>query len=286
MNGKDGGHHDALVREVRRIKRGRWLQPDVLLDDLGEDARGWLSDRLDEVLAALTPWSEGDSLPTALGLRVTRSMHEAEQAWREACGPDGPTASGATLRAFGRASEAAKAGAAGSEKNRRSVERFAAVVGRKVQGRFDELAVVLASGEVVASRSTDRLSILVARHLEWTIAFGDAPSPFGPLIAVWMRGAWPAVLPGDEVLVYVPVEQDGRVVPWLEGDPVEAEAEHPALVRHGPRRRPIAAETSDAPPVWWQLGISFPPAFEVRATPSFRGRIAAVGPAPRGDRRR
>ncbi len=284
MSGKHHGHSDALASEIERIERGRWLQPDVQMDDLGDHARGWLSDRLDEVLAALTPWSEGDPLPTALGLRVTRSMHEAERVWREAWGPDASAAPGAALRAFGRASGAI---APGRGKARRPVEQLAADVARTVRLRIDALSVRVGSGDVIASRFTEMLSALVTRHLDWTLTFGDeAPSPFGPLLAVWLRGAWPVVLPDDEVIVYVPIEQDGKVVPWVEGDPVEAQAEHPALVRHGPRRRPVAAGTSEALPAWWELGISFPLVFELRATPSFRGRIAAVGPGPRGDRTR
>ncbi len=123
---------------------------------------------------------------------------------------------------------------------------------------------------------------MFSRHLGWLLAFDDArPSPFGPLLEVWLRGAWPIVLAGDEVLVYVPVEQNGRVAPWMDGDPLNLEAEDPFLVRHGPRRRPVAAEQSTALPAWWQLGLSLPPAYEVEdRRAEIDGDIAWVGPYP------
>jgi hypothetical protein len=79
-----GAHETLIEREVDRLARGHWLRPDAALDALTDDARAWLGDRLDELLAVLAPWAGGDALPTALALRVTRSMHEAERIWRDA----------------------------------------------------------------------------------------------------------------------------------------------------------------------------------------------------------
>jgi len=101
------------------------------------------------------------------------------------------------------------------------------------------------------------------------------------LLAVWMRGAWPMLLPGGSVLVFVPTEHDGQVVPWIEGDPVDADAEAASLVRHGPRRRPIAAERSGRLPTWWQLGLSVPLVYAPRESRvEVAGSIGGVSDAP------
>lgn len=288
MNPTRFGPREALVRrELDRIGQGRWLQPDALLDDLGGEGRAWLSDRLDELLAALTPWCGDDALPDALSLRVTRSMHEAERSWREAWEQDDAASSpGAALRAFTRAGKDLDRGLSPHARaTQYALERYTREASRRAQARLDALSVRLTEGgDFTLALADFRLDALVARHLEWTLSADEAtPSPFGPLLEVWLRGALPMVLPGDVVMVYVPVEHEGRVVPWLEGDPVEADR-NPSLVRHGPRRRPVAAASSAPMQAWWNLGISFPLTFEVKRFEMVTlGARAPLGVTPRVD---
>ncbi len=268
MSSVDLGHREAVIRrELERLGRGRWLEPDASLESLDEPARAWLSDRLDELLAALTPWSEGDELPSVLALRTTRSMHEAERTWHEAWERIRVASPGAILRAFERANAAlSTALSTRARSKRRAMEEFAMSTVGRVRARLDTLAVRLREGATFVPALVDeKLGALVTRHLEWVLVHGDArPSPFGPLLAIWLRGAWPVLLPGDEAVIYVPIEHEGSVVPWIEGDPLNRRSENPLIERHGPLRRPVGAEFTTAAPTWWELGLSFPLTFEVK----------------------
>lgn len=268
MSSKHLGEHEAVfVRELQRISAGRWLQPDASLAALDDDARVWIADRLDELLAALTPWSADDPLPSSLGVETTRSMHEAERRWRAAWERDEAVTQGASLRAFERAVASMPSFASGRmRKRRRAVEELARRATEAANQRLDDLSVELEEGSSVVPTCGGRtLTTLVTRHFEWIVTHGDAaPSPFGPLLEVWLRGAWPVMLPGDAVVIYVPIEHEGRVLSWVEGDPINYAPERASLAKHGPRRRPVAAERRTKLPTWWELGVSQPIVFDVR----------------------
>ncbi len=278
-----GAREAPIQRELDRLRRARWLRPDAELESLDDDARTWLSDRFDELLAALTPWAGDRALPSTIPLRVTRSMHEAERLWREAW--ERPGSPGAVLSAIGCANGAlTRALAERSPKKQRAVNAYASNVSVSA---LSHLSVYFKEQRVASEPADARLGAMVTRHLEWTLAFDDAtPSPDGPLLAIAMRGAWPLLLPGDEALVYVPVEHEGRPAPWLEGDPIDPQAEIPELVRHGPRHRPVAVEECTALPAWWQLALPIPITFTVeRYTVEIAGGVSNVGfdpPDPEG----
>lgn len=286
MSNVFGEHERCLRRELSRFHEAHWLAPDASLAALDEDAMVWMRDRLDEVLAAITPWGD-DALPSALTLHVTRSMHDAERRWRAAWEDLSAAKTSATLRAFDRALASLPPFDAGrGRKRRRAVDELARRATVPIFERLDALSVRLGEGSaVVPSVGANGVTALVTWHLEWVITYGDAkPSPCGPLLALLGRGAWPALLPGDAAVVYVPVEHDGRILPWIEGDPINYAPERPSLAKHGPRRRPHPAEESTRLPTWWERGLSHPLTFDLRRYEILgAGALGDVGDDPVDD---
>lgn len=280
-----GENEQCLRRELARFNEARWLAPDAAFAALDEEATVWIRDRLDELLAALTPWG-GDALPSAMTLHTTRSMHEAERRWRSAWEASSDDES-PTLRAFDRAIATLPPSDVGrARRRRRAIEELVRRAVEPALERLDTLSVRLEEGSsLVPQVSTRGLTELVTRHLEWVIAWGDArPSPFAPLLAIWRRGAWPVLLPGDAAVVYMPVEHDGRVLPWIEGDPINYAPERPSLAKHGPRRRTHPAEARTQLPTWWERGVSQPPTFDLRLYEvAIAGAMFDVGDAPVDD---
>lgn len=273
-----------MHRELARLAGIRWLFPDAAMAALADDARTWLHERFDELLAVLTPWAEGAPLPDALALSATRSMHEAERCWHDAW-RGGDEGTSPVLRALVRAE--ASIGQTHSKRLRHAVAATHVELARRVPdpdarwrslttscGAFEQLR-----GDPPVTPGTR----LLRRHLAWMAVHGDArPSPFAPLLAVWQRGAWPILLPGAAALVYVPAERDHALQPWVDGDP-EALAEPEAPSRHGPRRRPNPAVRRFEVPAWWELGVSIAPAFvrvELRDMEITAGAAVPVGAYP------
>lgn len=271
---------NPLVRgEMERLSRGRWLQPDATVEALGADTLTWLGDRFDELLAALAPWSDGEPLPTSLALRTTRSMHEAERIWRESWEQTDEAAAGATLGAVGRMTAAFPgpndpAGAL--------LRRVLTMLAKDAVRPMSERLRVASTSDrpvstVVPVDVEKRVVAQVVFDLEWVLVRGT-PSPLRALLDVWMSGMWPMLLPGDVALIYVPIEHEGQLVPWLEGDPLHTLGGAPGLARRGPLRGPVPAERSTAPAAWWHLGISLPPSFVTLEGSSVRGSFLRVMP--------
>ena len=91
----------------------------------------------------------------------------------------------------------------------------------------------------------------------------------------------PALLPDDGAVVYVPIEHDGAVITWIDGDPINPNPERASLAKHGPRRQPVASEERTRLPTWWELGVSQPLVFDLHRNEVLRmGRVAVVRDDP------
>jgi hypothetical protein len=55
-------------------------------------------------------------------------------------------------------------------------------------------------------------------ELAWQARDDDEPSPWGPLLDIWLEGAWPVWLPHGEVLVYVPLRREEEIA-WVPDSP-------------------------------------------------------------------
>ncbi|MFO0603414.1 MAG: hypothetical protein U0324_09585 [Polyangiales bacterium] len=269
----------AYHAERARLAACRWLEPDASFEAMGDDARGWLDDRVEELRAALLPYVDTPEALDGLTARVERSAGAAVEAWA-ASWARGDVAPSALATALARAEAEVRAALHGRDPAPTwtyfgfgAASRTHGAVWRAMLDRHRRAE----GGPGRILDETHPAQLACASHLRWLFAFGEVPSrrsPWAPLVALFERGAWPVALGDGSLLVYVPVLREGTVVP---------SPESPEVLLLPPRRPRPAPPTSVAPTLaaLEAAGVAVPPmAPDVFEPAGLRGRIAAVGPRP------
>jgi len=271
--------HRAYHAERERLAGCRWLEPDASFEAMGDDARRWLEDRVEELRAALLPYVDAPDALDGLTARVERSADAAVQAWTSSWARD-DVAPSALATALTRAEAEVRTSLNG--RNPAPIWTYFEL-GASSRKKGAAWRVMLDRHRRAEGKATLLLDerhpaqLACASHLRWLFAFGEVPSrrsPWAPLVALFERGAWPVALGDGSLLVYVPVLREGGVVPSPESPEV-------LLL---PPRRPRPAPSAAVAPTLAALeaaGVAVPPmAPEMSEPTGLRGRIAAVGFRP------
>ncbi|MCC7542884.1 MAG: hypothetical protein IT379_42100 [Deltaproteobacteria bacterium] len=177
---------DPIAREIERIRRIRWLDPDLELHELEPAAMDWLDLTAKEharLVARHLP-STSRLCPRVV---VTRGMEETCERFDEACLFE------TTVETLERLVE--QRGATGALRT----EVESAV--RESQQRSQPWARTL---EPLWTTARPGLATALA-HVGWVAREGTTDSPWSALMSCWERGAYPLALPEGGLLVYVPV---------------------------------------------------------------------------------
>lgn len=236
----------AMRALTERLNAARWLSPDAGLDLLPGAEREWLDARHEEFRASLATLAAPFEVTGSM--EVLRSAPDVAARWSAqwsdavADAPNPPL-----LAALGAAegSGAAVKITAVPAKLRSAVEAALADAVRRWGGALGPQQAL----QISAMR-------VVERQWAWVQRAGAEASPWAALLEVWMRGAWPVVLPDGGWLVFVPVWQDGRGV----ADPSHAVA---PLTMVG-RELPLHLATLES------LGLGPPPRIVVLQGPVIR----------------
>ena len=215
----------ASYNERVRLAALRWLRPDAALDALAPEALTWIDAQLDAFCAALQVFSPGGEPVPPLTLTVERSVRRVTDRWAAAWAAPALHPVVALL-------------AAAEEETARELTRLCArsdllrlhweirealsALGRAPSPWAEVMRQLEARARQERRPEAPRwpanepaAALAAAQHLRWIAAFGDdatTPSPWGPLVAIFERGAWPLLLPDGAALVYVPVVRGGRLV--------------------------------------------------------------------------
>ncbi len=199
---------DALLDRFRLV---RWLEPDPELGVVSPEARRWLEDRADELLASLEPYVYAHLAPSTLSVEVERDGAAAfsrwTDAWAEALTAD-PFGPGSELvTALGRAAVKGLP-ASGFGLSRDDLHTQLSNWGRDALRRSSTWRRAIPLNERPPGETALR------RHVGWVIENPEQPparSPWSPLLAMWERGAWPLLLPGATLLVWIPATRGGAI---------------------------------------------------------------------------
>ncbi len=190
----------------------RWLSPDAELDRLTDDARLFIHSIADE-LAGIWQQHAKQELPV-LAPYITRSASDAVARWTRSCAApsvDRFRSHTATVDPWSAAHQSVLT-------RRLAVERDAPPLLDAIH-RFR--ALIEGASLPVPEPWKPAWSLLlpgfftVYRHwysgAKMPATYG-APSPWGPLVALWTRGVWPVLCPNGELIVWVPTRRDGAIV--------------------------------------------------------------------------
>jgi hypothetical protein len=220
-------HHERV-----RLTAIRWLRPDAALDALAAEALAWLDAQLDALCAALHLFSPGGQSVPPLTLAVERSVRVVGDRWAAAwAAPERhpivallATAEEETAREL-----TLRCTRSDLLNLHWEIRSALSVLGRAPSPWAEVMRQLEASARREHRSEAPRwpanepaAALAAAQHLRWILAFGDdatTPSPWGPLLAIFERGAWPMLLPDGTALVYVPLVSAGRLVAEPEGDP-------------------------------------------------------------------
>ncbi len=281
-----GPNHDHFRDALSRLSRCRWMRPDAELESLTPAALTWLAERVDELHAALLPFTPTPDALSALSLSTERSARAAFERCNSTWETHAPSPVIEALYEAVRHVDQTL-GRTLSTDERRALDREISEALGATCGAPSPWAEEIARherssvkrGRPVVPRGPGQHhpgAAVAEKQLLWNVAFGDdarAPSPWAPFAAMFERGAWPMLLPDATVLVYVPVLHGGRLVP---------EPAKPLKNSVFPKREPRRAPTPRTIPPIEKLGVSTPPGHLEYGFATMRmGRIAAVRPTPR-----
>jgi NAD-dependent deacetylase len=221
---RHGAHPDAVRALFARICAGRLLRPDADLSAPSAEGLAWLHARVHALCGSLG-LGLGD-----LSLRVFRDARAALEAVHDdprlAGLPEGIAEPPAWLRAF---AAAARTGASGDATEEPTMHRDLLRRGvdeALLRARF---AAKGAARRVLHTLPTS-LGALAWRAARRVAREGEgAGGPFEPMLAIWLRGAWPFAL-GDAIGVWIPTyEGEVLVCDGRAGSP-EARARWPLFL--------------------------------------------------------
>jgi NAD-dependent deacetylase len=210
-----------------QIARAPLLVPDSALAELDADAMDWVADRANELASAL-------AIDDAPRVAVFREPLEAARAtseqWSTVESVDAlaPWARAWTSMAPERDPDALRF----ADPIGRAVSRAARLAGGEIRVRWQDFPWMV---RVIFERVAQHSARSVARRGPTP----DPPCPWRPMLALWLRGAWPFVLP-DALGLWVPMFREGRLVAFPRD--VLSREEKRALAR-----RPIATSRAESP---------------------------------------
>jgi hypothetical protein len=198
---------EALVKQVEKV---RWLSPEAGESELPAALRTRIEERVVAFGEALRLADPELDAPTC---RIVRCAEEMCAAFLTAWG------GAAEQRDSWRFQEALRrANAARWMESDDDVRDW-----RELLDKALEASIVRSDALRMGAPVSDPPFVRIARsELAWLAREDDVPSPWGPLLDVWMMGGWPVWLPGGEVLVYVPVRRGGAVA-WVPDSPTYLE---------------------------------------------------------------
>lgn len=181
------------------------------------EAIAWLEGRADELGAVLAQF---ETFEAPIAVRTTGSLRELVGAWRTSLVAGRRTLSWALARA---AKELNKLPFDAQRfpdvdalvcDSQRASAAWRTLYRERTQDRSSE---VLAFGVTVRKPALEWSvagrpgAATCAKHLKWCAAFGSTrPSPWGPFLAMFERGAWPVPCAGG-LFVFVPVRADTSI---------------------------------------------------------------------------
>ena len=190
----------ALDAHLRRVREARWLQPDAAMEALGEEAVAWIHGRVDEHLAALSPFAEGVVFDAHV--TTTRDADEAAARWQNAW----VTAQRGSV--YLSALEAAAEAIYAPEHTTRTFNDASLAM-----DRVSSEAPPCLAWQPLGGHGALPAVACAEMHAAWLVLYGDErPSPWAPLCAMWERGLWPVAMPDATMLVYVPLRVGERIV--------------------------------------------------------------------------
>lgn len=208
----DFGPHTAVIRRgIDALGDARWLQPTASVAELETQVRALASahGRALGLEAPITAWFTDDPREAFTRWRSDFRVSDVTQppifdrvtlAWHAALKVAGHTpmlANLHTLQPTGLLS--------------RLVDARVGFRMRELHGRADFWR---------RKRASSQISSLLNHHLRRLAARGqdvDPPCPLAPLVAIWAAGAWPFVLPGGVMGVYLPSRSDEKPPEELPG---------------------------------------------------------------------
>lgn len=198
---------EALVRQVEKV---RWLSPEAGEGELPSGLRSRIEERVVAFGEALRLADPELDAPTC---RVVRCAEELSAAFLTAWG------AAADQRDSWRFQEALRrANAARWMESDEDLRDWRELLDKALAASIERSDALRLGAPV-----SDPPFVRIARsELAWLAREDDVPSPWGPLLELWMMGAWPVWLPGGEVLVYVPVRRGGAVA-WAPDSPTYLE---------------------------------------------------------------
>lgn len=223
---QDYGDRSGEVRDaLAELISAPWFSPDASLALEEREALDWLSERLDEHAAALMRFDVArGAIPLKLfvtrdaaaaharfdadAARVETEAHRLDRAthqrWRDALAR-------ATQHTEQRLYEVAESDV------KKTLARASETVWKRALRPFRE------EDRAFLEWRTDALQEPLRLWLTWCAAYGRGePSPWKPLVDIWMRGAWPFSLPVGVLGVYIPVRRGARVIPSPGADAPES----------------------------------------------------------------
>lgn len=262
---------NALDDHARRVREARWLQPDAAMEALGDEALTWIRDRVDEHLAALSPFA--DDVIFDAHVTTTRDADEAAERWQSAW------IAAQSSTPYLAALEAAASVIYAPEHTTRSFND-ATVAMDRVASEVSPCA----AWQRVGGEGALPIVACAELHAAWLVLYGDArPSPWAPLCALWERGLWPVAMPDATMLVYVPLHVGGVIVP-TPGKHAARQPRSAVFVAALPRLQalgcgpaPGAAPVIPTAPV--NVPVPVPPPFDYSTMP-LAGVAMPVNPLP------
>jgi serine/threonine protein kinase len=210
-----GPYSGYLLREMVKLNEISWLSPDPELESLTPSALEWLEQRADEHLGALFNLFESAD-PPPCRIKVIRSLFDAKRlADREAISvhPQAVIWREAVACVLRRTEELSRYHPQWSSSLEALKEETLSVSfpGKKITR---EQQMLLSSWWDATGNPSERTLLA---QVTFMMIFADLPSPWAPLCEMWVRGVWPLVFSEEGLLVYVPVLQNGMLVPSPNG---------------------------------------------------------------------
>ncbi|MBL8679062.1 MAG: hypothetical protein JNK05_07840 [Myxococcales bacterium] len=210
------GAHTAAVRVLlEQLSTARWFQPDTALAREEPAALDWVRDRVDEHRAALGV----DELE--IPVRVFRDAVEARRAFEQSF--HRRQDKHAPMRRW-----FAALGALASDRASTDDAELSRSTVASLEKSFSKIHPWSHQTELALPSALVACATRAVRNLARNGPEAKAPCPYRPLLALWLRGAWPFALT-DGLGLWVALREEGFIVPNPVGKTLEDRREWPKI---------------------------------------------------------